>query len=84
MIYHTPGALTIKLTKRYNGEKVLRRCADLAKMGRPKVENPRDKRVMIRFTEEEYHKLEKYAAEKNFTITEAVRNGVCKMLDSKK
>lgn len=56
----------------------------MAKMGRPKVENPRDKRVMIRFTEEEYHKLEKYAAEKNLTITEAVRNGVCKMLDSKK
>ena len=56
----------------------------MAKMGRPKSENPRDKRVMIRFTEAEYRKLEKYAAEKNLTITEAARNGVLKMLDSKK
>lgn len=56
----------------------------MAKMGRPKVDNPRNKRVMFRLTEEEYHKLEKYAAEKNLTITEAARNGVLKMLDSKK
>jgi len=54
----------------------------LAKMGRPKSENPRDKRVMIRFTEAEYRKLEKYAAKRNLTITEAVRVGVGILLDS--
>ena len=55
----------------------------MAKMGRPKAEDPRKNRVMIRFTDTEYQKLKKCAEESNLTITETVRKGVEKLLDSK-
>lgn len=55
----------------------------LAKMGRPKTDAPRINAVTVRFTDREYQKLREYAEEKNLTMTETVRKGVEKMLDSK-
>ena len=55
----------------------------LAKMGRPKTDEPRRNQVMVRFTDKEYQKLKECAKESNLTITETVRKGVEVMLDSK-
>ncbi len=57
----------------------------MAKMGRPKVEEPRRNKVLVRFTDAEFEQLKKCAENKNLTITETVRLGVDKMLkDTKK
>ena len=45
----------------------------MAKMGRPKAENPKDKRIGIRMTAEEYEHLIQYAKHYNQTISEAVQ-----------
>lgn len=55
----------------------------MAKMGRPKTDEPRHNQVMVRFTDKEYEKLKECAEEKNLTITETVRKGVEEMLNSK-
>ena len=55
----------------------------MAKMGRPKAENPKKNKVMVRFDDEEFRKLKKCATKNNLTITETVRKGVEQMLDSK-
>ena len=55
----------------------------LAKMGRPKSDNPKEYRISVRFTEDEHEKLKKCAAENNLTITQTIRKGVNEMLDSK-
>ena len=54
----------------------------MAKMGRPKAEEPRSNKVMVRFTDKEYQKLKACAERKNLTIAETVRKGVGEMLDS--
>lgn len=56
---------------------------DLARTGRPKLENPKKNRVTVRFDDEEFQRLEKCARKMNLTITETVRKGVEEMLDSK-
>lgn len=56
----------------------------MAKMGRPKAEKPLQNRVTIRFSEEEYQKLEKYAARKNLTITQTIRKGVEDLIKSRR
>ena len=55
----------------------------MAKMGRPKAENPKKNKVMVRFDDEEFRKLKECATKNNLTITETVRKGVEQMLDSK-
>ena len=55
----------------------------MAKMGRPKVEEPRRNKVMVRFTDKEFQKLKECAENFNLTITETIRKGVEKMLDSR-
>lgn len=45
----------------------------MAKMGRPKADNPRTKCVLIRFTEDELSVLQKRASKYNLTIAEKVR-----------
>ncbi len=55
----------------------------MAKMGRPKAENPKDYRVSARLTEDEYKKLKACAAKDNLTITQALRNCIVKMIESK-
>ncbi len=48
----------------------------MAKMGRPKVESPKSRKVCIRLSEEEYKKVEKYALEHNQTITQVLKKGL--------
>jgi len=55
----------------------------LAKMGRPKAEEPKKNRVTVRFDDREFEKLKECAENNNLTITETVRKGVKEMLDSK-
>lgn len=45
----------------------------MAKMGRPKADNPRTKCVLIRFAEDELSVLQKRASKYNLTIAETVR-----------
>ncbi len=56
---------------------------DLAKVGRPKADNPRKVRIMVRLTEEEYRRLKERAEDRNLSVTEAVRTGVKAFVDSK-
>ena len=46
------------------------RYADLAKMGRPKIDNPRTERVSLRLTPEQKAELYAYAKEHKQTITD--------------
>lgn len=45
----------------------------MAKMGRPKVENPRTNCVLVRFTDDELDQLKERAEKYNLTIAETVR-----------
>ncbi|MCR5804079.1 MAG: CopG family transcriptional regulator [Clostridia bacterium] len=45
----------------------------MAKMGRPKADNPRSSGLTIRFTESEYEELKERAAKYGLTIAEAIR-----------
>ncbi len=56
----------------------------MAKMGRPKSDNPKDYKISVRFTDEEHEKLKKYATENNLTITQTIRKGVLEMLKAKR
>ena len=62
----------------------MRRCISLAKMGRPKSDEPLQNRVTVRFTDAEYKKLEEYAEKKNLTITQTIRKGVEKLFESRR
>lgn len=59
--------------KKYNA--VMWRC-DMAKMGRPKSEEPMDRKVSIRFTQKEYSRLVAYARLQGITVTQAVKSSV--------
>ena len=48
----------------------------MAKMGRPKLDDPRKHAVMIRLTDSEYSELIKRAKKYNLTIAEAVRKEI--------
>ena len=54
----------------------------MPRTGRPKSENPRNIRIVIRFTEEEYAKVKEHAKKKNLSVTETIRKGVRSMLES--
>lgn len=45
----------------------------MAKMGRPKVDNPADKRITVRFKDEEYDLLLEYAENHQMTIVQVIR-----------
>ncbi len=59
-----------------------RRCEELAKIGRPKAEEPHNNKVMVRFTDKEYQKLKERAKKENLTIAETARKGIEHMLNS--
>jgi len=44
----------------------------MAKMGRPKVDNPKQKTVGIRLSDENYRRLMEYNKANNMTITETM------------
>lgn len=48
----------------------------MAKMGRPKVDNPIDHVVTVKFREEEYQTLLEYAQSHNLSISHIIRMGV--------
>ena len=48
----------------------------MAKMGRPKVENPADKRITIRLNGEEHELLLEYTKNHNMTMTQVVKMAV--------
>ena len=54
----------------------------MAKMGRPKIDNPKQKSIGIRMSEEEREKLLQYASEHDKTITEVVQEAVNKLYDA--
>ena len=54
----------------------------MAKMGRPKIDKPKQKSIGIRMSEEEREKLLKYASEHDKTITEVVQEAVNKLYDA--
>ena len=45
-------------------------------MGRPKLENPRNKHIDLRVTEIEFKKISRVAKQKNLTKTEAILRGI--------
>lgn len=48
----------------------------MARTGRPKSDNPLDRKVSIRFTEEEYEILLEYAKNHEMSITQAIKMSV--------
>ena len=48
----------------------------MAKMGRPTVEEPKDKRVSMRVTEKDYLRIVAYAENKNITVAELISRAV--------
>ena len=48
----------------------------MAKMGRPKVDDPADKRITIRFKNKEYNLLLEYAENHNMTLAQVIRLAV--------
>ena len=52
----------------------------MAKMGRPKVEEVKDKSINMRVTSAEYQKIKKYAQSHNLTITQVLQKGVEKII----
>ena len=58
----------------------------MAKMGRPKVDNPMERRITIRFTKEEYQKLDDFATRGCMTKSEVLKKGLesssCKPLST--
>lgn len=45
----------------------------MAKMGRPKIDNPADKRITVRFRDEEYYMLLEYAEHHNMSVAQVIR-----------
>ncbi len=54
-----------------------------SKMGRPKVNNPKNVDVKVRFDENTHKKLLDYCEKENITRTEAIRKGVDLLLENK-
>ena len=48
----------------------------MAKMGRPKLEEPMTHKVSVRFSDREYQRLKVYAESINKTMTEALKDGI--------
>ena len=55
----------------------------MAKMGRPKVEEVKDKVITMRVTPAEYQKIKEYAQTHNLTITQVLQKGVEKLFSAK-
>ena len=55
----------------------------MAKMGRPKSENPKGYQIGVRFDAKEKSALETYAADNQITVAETVRRAVRKFLKVK-
>lgn len=67
--------LDFSLYEKYNGIRC-RGGAYMAKMGRPKVEEVKDKTITMRVTPAKYEIIKKYAQSHNLTITQVMQKGV--------
>lgn len=56
----------------------------MAKVGRPKVDNPKQHKVTIRMSDEEYVKLMEYNQKHDQTITETMSEAFSFFIDKKK
>ncbi len=56
----------------------------MAKMGRPKSDNPKDFRISVRLTEDEYNRFKECAANDNLTIAQMLRKSIAKTIKSKR
>ncbi len=54
----------------------------MTKMGRPKTEDPADRRVNVRFREEEYELLLEYTERHNMSITQVIKLAVETLISS--
>ena len=51
----------------------------MARMGRPKLENPRSEGVFIRLTKDEHTDITEYASSHDLTITQTLVQGLRKL-----
>ena len=51
----------------------------MAKMGRPKIDEVKDKTITIRVTPAEHEKIKEYAQTHNLTITQVLQKGIEKL-----
>ena len=56
----------------------------MSKIGRPKVEDPRDNHVCIRLTGKEHQRVETYSRDHNQTITRTLLDGFELLTDLEK
>ena len=56
----------------------------MARMGRPKLENPRSEGVFIRLTKDEHTDITEYASSHDLTITQTLVQGFYTMIDRDK
>ena len=56
----------------------------MARMGRPKLENPRSEGVFIRLTKDEHTDITEYASSHDLTITQTLVQGFYTMVDRDK
>ncbi len=54
----------------------------MAKMGRPKIDEVKDKTITMRVTPVEYQRIKEYAQTHNLTITQVLQKGVEKILET--
>lgn len=54
----------------------------MAKMGRPKAEEVKEKTITLRVTPTEYQRIKEYAQAHNLTITKVLLKGVDKLMDT--
>lgn len=54
----------------------------MAKMGRPKAVEKKNRTIGIRLSEEEYERLKKYASEHQSTVTEVLHKGMKIVLET--
>lgn len=55
----------------------------MAKMGRPKSDNPKEHRVTVRFTDTEYQRMKERAAKNNQTITQMIRKCLTEVIETR-
>lgn len=48
----------------------------MAKMGRPKTDNPKSSSLKVSFTKDELDRLKEYASRHDITVSEMVRRGI--------
>ena len=53
----------------------------MAKMGRPKQDEVKDRIITIRATPAEYEKMKQYAQSHNLTMTQIIRLALTKLID---